>query len=55
MSDPSPVLVIDDEVQMRRLLQISLEGAGYKVHLASSGKEGLQQAAIKYFTRCIVM
>lgn len=38
--------MIDDEVQMRRLLQISLEGAGYKVHVASSGKEGLQQAAM---------
>lgn len=46
MNDSSPVLVIDDEAQMRRLLQISLEGAGYKVHLASSGKEGLQQAAM---------
>lgn len=41
-----PVLIIDDEAQMRRLLQINLEAAGYKVHVASSGKEGVQQAAM---------
>jgi two-component system KDP operon response regulator KdpE len=46
MSDQTPILVIDDELQIRRLLQISLEAAGYKVHLAASGQEGLQQAAM---------
>lgn len=43
MSNEPRVLVIDDEIQMRRLLQITLEAAGYKVHLAASGQEGLQQ------------
>ena len=46
MSNLPSVLVVDDEAQMRRLLQINLEAAGYKVHLASSGKEGVQQAAM---------
>lgn len=46
MSTLPSILVIDDEVQMRRLLQISLEASGYKVHSASSGKEGLQQVAM---------
>lgn len=46
MSNLPIILVVDDEAQMRRLLQISLEAAGYKVHLASSGKEGMQQAAM---------
>ena len=46
MSNLPSVLVIDDEVQMRRLLKINLESAGYQVHLAGSGKEGLQQAAM---------
>jgi two-component system KDP operon response regulator KdpE len=46
MSNQTPILVIDDELQIRRLLQISLEAAGYKVHLAASGQEGLQQAAM---------
>lgn len=45
MSNQTPVLVIDDEIQIRRLLQIALEGAGYKVHLAASGEEGLREAA----------
>jgi two-component system KDP operon response regulator KdpE len=46
MSTLPSILIIDDEAQMRRLLQISLEAAGYKVHTASSGKEGLQQVAM---------
>ena len=40
----SVVLVIDDEVQMRRLLRVGLEGAGFKVCEAASGLEGLQEA-----------
>lgn len=46
MSNLPSVLIIDDEIQMRRLLQITLEAAGFKVHLATSGQEGLQQAAM---------
>jgi two-component system KDP operon response regulator KdpE len=46
MSNLPSILVVDDEVQMRRLLQISLEAAGYKMHTAASGNEGLQQAAM---------
>lgn len=40
------ILVIDDEPQIRRLLQISLESNDYRVTQASTGKEGLIQAAI---------
>ena len=39
------VLVIDDEVQMRRLLRLSLESNGYRVFEAASGQEGLAEAA----------
>jgi two-component system KDP operon response regulator KdpE len=39
------VLVIDDEPQIRKLLQINLESHDYQVIQASSGKEGLQLAA----------
>jgi two-component system, OmpR family, KDP operon response regulator KdpE len=46
MSNQASVLVIDDEIQIRRLLQITLEAADYKVHLSSSAEEGLQQAAM---------
>ena len=49
MSEASPdrpvALVIDDEVQIRRLLRVSLEGSGYRVVDAGSGQEGLIQAA----------
>ena len=39
------ILIIDDEVQIRRLLEITLSANGYKVSEASTGKEGLILAA----------
>lgn len=39
------ILIIDDEPQIRKLLQISLESNGYKVVQAASGKEGMIIAA----------
>lgn len=35
-------LIIDDEIQIRRLLRVALEGAGYSVHEAETGSHGLQ-------------
>jgi two-component system, OmpR family, KDP operon response regulator KdpE len=39
------VLVIDDEVQIRRLLKITLEAAGMDVLEADTGRGGLEEAA----------
>jgi len=39
------VLVVDDELQMRRLLRVCLEGNGYKVIEAVSGQEALTELA----------
>jgi two-component system KDP operon response regulator KdpE len=36
------VLVVDDEVQIRRLLRLSLEARGFEVHDAKTGDEGLR-------------
>ena len=38
-------LVIDDEVQIRRLLRLTLEDQGYRVFEAVNGQEGLLEAA----------
>ncbi|MGZ3914949.1 MAG: response regulator, partial [Flavisolibacter sp.] len=38
------ILVIDDEVSIRRLLEITLKSNDYKVREASTGKEGVQKA-----------
>jgi two-component system KDP operon response regulator KdpE len=46
MNAGAKVLVIDDEAQIRRLLQIALERGGYDVVLASSGEEGLLQSTM---------
>jgi two-component system, OmpR family, KDP operon response regulator KdpE len=39
------ILIIDDEIQIRRLLEITLSANGYKVTEASTGKEGIALAA----------
>lgn len=45
MSNAFSILVIDDEIQIRKLLEISLEANDYKVHFAVNGKEGIVMAA----------
>lgn len=42
---PARVLVIDDEPQIRKFLDISLRAQGYQVVLASNGEEGLASLA----------
>src|SRR5580692_2279131 len=39
------VLIIDDEVQIRRLLRVTLEGGGFEVSEAENGRLGLTEAA----------
>jgi two-component system KDP operon response regulator KdpE len=39
------ILVIDDEIQIRRLLRITLESDRYSVYEAKDGKTGIEQAA----------
>jgi two-component system KDP operon response regulator KdpE len=41
----STALVIDDELQMRRLLRVCLEANGYQVSEAATGKDGIAEAA----------
>ncbi len=45
MLTPESILIIDDEVQVRRLLEITLSANGYKILEASTGKEGIALAA----------
>jgi two-component system KDP operon response regulator KdpE len=48
MNENESILIIDDEVQIRRLLEISLTSNGYKTFFASNGKEGLISAAANH-------
>jgi two-component system, OmpR family, KDP operon response regulator KdpE len=45
MNPKSVILVVDDEAQIRRLLELTLQGAGFDVRLASTGDEGVIKAA----------
>jgi two-component system KDP operon response regulator KdpE len=42
------ILIIDDEVQIRRLLEITLSANDYKIAEASTGKDGLTLAATSH-------
>ncbi len=42
MSNGAKILIVDDELAIRRFLQIALKAQGYEVSEASSGIEGLQ-------------
>ncbi|WP_050030774.1 response regulator [Verrucomicrobium sp. BvORR034] len=41
-------LVVDDEVQLRRLLRLALESKGYEVFEAGTGSLGLSEAAFRH-------
>ncbi len=43
----SVALIIDDEVQIRRLLRLVLEAENYKVHEAETGQQGLMEIATR--------
>ncbi len=45
MNETRTILIVDDEVQIRRLLEISLSTYGYNTVFATDGKEGLVAAA----------
>jgi len=45
MATDNLILIIDDEVQIRRLLEITLGVDGYKICEAATGKEGIIAAA----------
>ena len=44
MSSPATILVIDDEVQIRRLLELTLEPAGFRLREATTGRDGIAMA-----------
>ena len=39
------ILLVEDELQMRRFLRIALESQGYRIVEATTAKEGMLQAA----------
>ena len=45
MNENETILIIDDEIQIRRLLEISLMAHNYTTYFASNGRDGLISAA----------
>jgi two-component system KDP operon response regulator KdpE len=48
------ILIIDDEIQIRMLLEITLSATGYHIVEASTGKEGLTLAA-SVLPSCVIL
>ena len=46
--DKAGILIIDDEAQMRKLLEITLESNDYKVTYAATAKDGMRKAATSH-------
>lgn len=47
--DKKRILIIDDEENMRYMLQLTLEAEGYEVELAAQGQEGLEKYQQQHF------
>ncbi|SHM29310.1 response regulator [Flavobacterium xinjiangense] len=45
MNNSAEILIIDDEIQIRKLLEIALDSNGYKTTFAVNAKEGIALAA----------
>jgi len=45
MSNKPVILIIDDEIQIRRLVQLTLESSGYAIRFAPTGSEGIRMAS----------
>jgi two-component system, OmpR family, KDP operon response regulator KdpE len=55
MSEPSPiVLVVDDEIQIRRFLRTGFELNGFVVHEADTGAEAIRSATLRPIDLVIV-
>ena len=46
---PPSLLVVDDDANIRKIIQLLLEAAGYSVHCASDGKEAMILAEAQSF------
>lgn len=46
MNEGPVILVVDDELQIRRLLRLSLDAHGYRIKEADTAKDGLKQTAL---------
>jgi two-component system, OmpR family, KDP operon response regulator KdpE len=48
MNEKETILIIDDEKQIRRLLEITLSANGYKIIQSSNGRDGIVDAATQH-------
>lgn len=54
MGDGPVLLIIDDEIQIRKFLRLSLEAHGYKVKESPNGNEGLNMVRMSH-PDCIIL
>ncbi|MFZ5939819.1 MAG: response regulator [Bacteroidota bacterium] len=48
MKEEQTILIIDDEIQIRRLLEITLSASGYRIIQADNGRNGIREASTSH-------
>jgi DNA-binding NtrC family response regulator len=54
MSEPARILVIDDDDNVRRILEMILEASGYIVDTARNGKEAIEKSNTSFYNLALV-
>ena len=54
MNEPARILVIDDELAIRKTLSLTLELAGYVVETAENGKQAIEKAKANFYNLALI-
>jgi DNA-binding NtrC family response regulator len=54
MSEAARILVIDDEVAIRKTISVTLEQAGYQVDTAENGRQAVEKAEANFYNLALI-
>jgi DNA-binding NtrC family response regulator len=54
MSEQARILIIDDELAIRRTISVTLEHAGYVVDTAENGRQAIQKAKANFYNLALI-
>jgi DNA-binding NtrC family response regulator len=54
MNDPARILLIDDDENVRKALELALKANGYAVDTAATGKEAIQKSNANFYNLALI-